>query len=216
VYKRQAPRPTGPPPVDLADNRPGQALRAKIDDISPSFWHRLLARLLGRRTEADSWRAGLVGERKAGDELDRLTARGWHVVHSIPLPRDVDIDHLLIGPGGVYSVNTKRHPGARIWVGDHAARVRGQSYPYPVKSRREAARAAAALTRACGFPVDVRPVLLFVDAANVTVVPTLSDVTVVRHHREVAAFKRLDGVLTAPAAARVHAAARDPRTWERA
>ncbi len=27
-----------------------------------------------------------------------------------------DIDHLVIGKGGVYPVNTKRHPGGKVWV----------------------------------------------------------------------------------------------------
>ncbi|MFF6784538.1 nuclease-related domain-containing protein [Streptomyces sp. NPDC012510] len=33
-----------------------------------------------------------------------MRRHGWWVLHSIPLPRNVDLDHLLIGPGGVFSV----------------------------------------------------------------------------------------------------------------
>jgi hypothetical protein len=57
--------------------------------------------LLGRHSEAYGWRKGLAGERKVGAELERLVRKDWRVLHSIPLPRDVDIDHLLIGTGGV-------------------------------------------------------------------------------------------------------------------
>ena len=44
-----------------------------------------------------------------GAELNRLGRHGWRVLHSIRLANRVDIDHLPIGPGGVFSINTKHH-----------------------------------------------------------------------------------------------------------
>ncbi|ARQ69899.1 nuclease-related domain-containing protein [Streptomyces marincola] len=203
------------PGDDLAANRPGEALLAKLAELRPSFWRYLLTKLLGRASEADSWRKGLRGEQKAGAELERLTGRGWRVLHSIPLPRDVDIDHLLIGPGGVFSINTKHHSGAHIWVGDDSVKIADRSYPYVRKSRAEARRASAALTRACGFPVEVSPVLAFVDARKVVVVPSLHDVRVVGH-REIATMKTLTGVWSAASVENIYMMARDRRTWSRA
>lgn len=58
-----------------------------------------------------------------GAELDRLARRGWRVLHSIPLANNVDVDHLLIGPGGVFSINTKYHHNKVVWVGDDAVKV---------------------------------------------------------------------------------------------
>jgi hypothetical protein len=60
--------------------------------------------------------------------------------------------------------------------------------------------------------VDVGPVLAFVDAAELTVVPSLREVRVVQH-REVAAFKRLKGVWTPADVERIYALARDRRIW---
>jgi hypothetical protein len=197
---------------DLAGNRPGEVLRERVEEVSPGFWGWLVARLFGQRLEADGWRTGLAGERKAGEQLERLTFRGWRVLHSIPLPRDVDIDHLLIGPGGVFCVNTKCHPMARVWVGDDSAKIGGQSYPYVRKSRAEAKRATRALTRACGFSVDVQPVLFFVETAKVTVVPSLHDVRVVTD-REVRSLGRLKGTLASAEVDAIYAAARNARTW---
>ncbi|UED85455.1 nuclease-related domain-containing protein [Streptomyces profundus] len=206
----------GPRPGDdLAGNRPGEALLAKLAELRPSFWRYLLTRLLGRASEADSWRKGLRGEQRAGAELERLAASGWRVLHSIPLPREVDIDHLLIGPGGVFSFNTKHHSGAHIWVGDDSVKIADRSYPYVRKSRAEARRASAALTRACGFPVEVSPVLAFVDARKVVVVPSLHDVRVVRH-REIASMRSLTGVWSAAGVESIYTTARDRRTWNRA
>ncbi|MCE0446144.1 NERD domain-containing protein [Streptomyces tricolor] len=45
-----------------------------------------------------------------GRELERLASYGWHVLHGVPKSNGGDIDHLLIGPGGVFSLNTKTHP----------------------------------------------------------------------------------------------------------
>lgn len=200
------------PGDDLARHRPGEALRAKVDEMTPGFWRRLLDRLLGRRSEAESWRKGLVGERRMGAELERLTGEGWRVLHSVPLPRDVDIDHLLIGPGGVFCVNTKYHRGARVWVGDEAVRIGGRSYPYVRKSRAEARRASAALTRACGFAVGVRPVLAFVDTGSLSAVPSLRDVYVIQA-QEAAWFRQFAAVWTGVDVEAIYAAARRRDTW---
>ncbi|MCZ0989133.1 nuclease-related domain-containing protein [Streptomyces diastatochromogenes] len=53
-----------------------------------------------------------------GAELDRLRPQGWRVLHSVPLPREVDLDHLLIGPGGLLQVwvtGSITRPGGPVW-----------------------------------------------------------------------------------------------------
>ncbi|MFC5251258.1 nuclease-related domain-containing protein [Streptomyces nigrescens] len=198
---------------DLALNPPGEALRQKLREVSPSRFAWIVARLLRRKTEADSWRKGLEGERLIGRELARLARAGWQVLHSIPLPREVDIDHLLIGPGGVFCINTKHHRDASIWVGDDVVKVNhGQARPYVRKARHEALRAGRAISRRCGFAVEVQPALVFVGAKQVDVVPTLQDVRVIRG-REVAALGPLRGALKPEEVELIYTAARDRRTW---
>ncbi|MDF3140854.1 MULTISPECIES: nuclease-related domain-containing protein [unclassified Streptomyces] len=199
---------------DLAGNRPGDALQMKVDELTPGFWRWALARLSGRSLEVDSWRTGLAGERRVGAELERLVRQGWRVLHSIPLASDVDIDHLLIGPGGAFCFNTKCHRGARVWVGDDSVRIGGQSYPYVRKSRAESRRASAALTRACGFAVEVQPVLAFVAVAELIVVPTLRDVRVLRE-QDITVFKHLKAEWASGKAELVYQAARSRQTWTR-
>jgi hypothetical protein len=206
-----------PPEFDLASNRPGEALRRKVDELSPNVLGRVLARLLRRRTEADPWRAGLLGERIVGKELGRLARHNWRILHSIPLPRlNADIDHLLIGPGGVFTINTKNHRGAKVWVGDDSARVNGgDPRPYVRKIRREAVRVNRVLSARCPFPVRVNALLVFVAPADLTRVPTLHDVRVMRD-RDLAALAPLIGVLTSAQIETVYAVARDRRSWETA
>ncbi|MGI3197663.1 nuclease-related domain-containing protein [Streptomyces sp. GLT-R25] len=166
-----------------------------------------------QKDDSDSWRKGLAGERIAGAKLDRLKRRGWHPLHSILLPSGADIDHLLIGPGGVFCLNTKHFRNARIWVGDAAVKVNGgQGRPYVRNSRHEGRRASAVLTRACGFTVDVAPVLIFVSAANIVVEPSLRDVKVIKDG-EISAFRRHERVLAPEEIDSVYAVARDRRTW---
>ncbi|WP_281278653.1 nuclease-related domain-containing protein [Streptomyces diacarni] len=122
------------------------------------------------------------------------------------------MDHVLIGPGGAFCFNTKCHRGARVWVGDNSVRIGGQSYPYVQKSRAEAQRASTALTRACGFPVEVQPVLAFVAVAAVQVVPSLRDVHVLQEP-DIAAFEHLRTDWRPGKIESVYAAARDRHTW---
>lgn len=201
-------------PDDLAGNPPGLAIHTKIAELTPGFWRALANRLLRRpRPETESWRKGLAGEQLVAAELEPLTTRSWRVLHSIPLPRDVDIDHLLIGPGGVFTLNTKNHRGARIWVGDRAATVNGQPYRYVNKSRNEAKRAAVALSDACGFPVAVAGVLVFVEADTLTVEPSLKDVYATHHDLIAEAFEGATGVWQPADVETIYAAARRGHTW---
>jgi hypothetical protein len=49
---------------------------------------------------------GDLGEQWTAQELRRLGRRGWRLVNHVALGAD-DIDHVLIGPGGAFAVETK-------------------------------------------------------------------------------------------------------------
>jgi len=55
-----------------------------------------------------SWqyRLGAKGEQVVGRELDRLIAQGYRVFHDMPFT-DWNIDHVVVGPRGVFAVETK-------------------------------------------------------------------------------------------------------------
>jgi hypothetical protein len=91
----------------------------------------LLARAFDVKTDERAWR---VGAEAVGGKLDQLTKLGWHVLHVVPVDnRGSDIDHVLIGHGGVYTVNTKTHPGKSVWVDRHAIKFDGHSVPCPLR-----------------------------------------------------------------------------------
>lgn len=55
---------------------------------------------------------GAEGEEHVGALLEALADDGWHVLHDVSLGRG-NIDHLLVGRGGILTVETKSHPGRR-------------------------------------------------------------------------------------------------------
>lgn len=176
----------------------------------------LVARVLGVKTDERNWRVGAEGEEKVGRRLGSLP-HAWHQLHSIPVgDNGSDIDHLVIGPGGVFSLNTKHHPGGAIWLTERGVRVNGQSMPYLHKSRFEAERASKLLTAACSIPVHVQPVIVFVDTAKLVIKGTPEDVAVTTC-RELRRFLTKQPTrLTQLAADHIYVMARSSVTWQSA
>ncbi|MEU3958858.1 nuclease-related domain-containing protein [Streptomyces buecherae] len=211
-----APLPPLSPSEDLAGNRPGARLLGMIAERGPSAGERLWAKVLRQPSEWDSWYTGLEGERRVGRELARLSAFGWRVLHGIEKSNGGDIDHLLIGPGGVFSINTKNHQGASVWIGDTMARVNGRKpEPYAAASKAEADYVRGVLGRYCDFPVPVEPALVFVGVTSLQRAATQFTVRVYQE-REVAALGPLSGKLTPEQVERVYAVARHRRVWLKA
>lgn len=66
---------------------------------------------------------GAKGEEHVGALLDGLAQRGWRVLHDASLGRG-DIDHVVIGPPGIFTVETKSHPGPIVVGRLHGALLR--------------------------------------------------------------------------------------------
>jgi hypothetical protein len=170
--------PTDPPHGDWRDlvrNEPGQALWNHLATVStPGFFE------ANARQERNAWRQGAYGEESLAAELWRIARPGqWRYLHSVPVgSRGADIDHVLIGPAGVFTINTKNHRGSNIWVGGNTFVVNGTRQPYIRNSRHEAVRAGRLLSQACGFPVAARGVIAVIDPRNFTIKEHPADVAV--------------------------------------
>lgn len=93
--------------------------------------------------------------KSVGARLEELRAEGWQVLHSVPIgTRGRHIDHVLIGPGGVFVVNSETDP-----------------HPHLRSSLLEADRATKFLSGALGWPVLVTPAVVFLTD---TVVPQVT------------------------------------------
>src|SRR5450830_1632054 len=153
---------------DLAERRAGAMAREQALALKHAAPVRtFVARLLGVHTDERAWRIGADGEEKVAARLANLAKKDprWTFVHAIPVGENgSDIDHLVVGPGGVFTLNAKHHPGARIWIRGNAFRVNGTQVPYVRNSRHEAERASRYLAAACGFPVAVAGIIVPVGA----------------------------------------------------
>jgi hypothetical protein len=131
-----------------------------------------LARLLGVRADD---RTRMTTER-SGWWLGRLP-EGWFVFHDVPVGhRGANIDHVVIGPAGVFTVNTKYLFG-EIVVYQRSITHEGVKTNYLSKATAEAGRAARLLTTAIGRSVQVRGVLAIL-ADEWTIVEEPPDVIV--------------------------------------
>jgi hypothetical protein len=85
--------------------------------------------LLRFRSSPDTaaWRRGAAGERRTARLLTPLERRGWAILHDLAIPgTQANIDHLVIGPGGVVVIDTKQYRGrlqidsyGLLWHGRH-------------------------------------------------------------------------------------------------
>jgi Nuclease-related domain len=74
-----------------------------------------------------AWRRGAKGERRTARLLAPLERHGWAVLHDLAIPGSAaNIDHLVIGPGGVLAIDTKQYRGrlqldsdGMLWHGRH-------------------------------------------------------------------------------------------------
>jgi hypothetical protein len=63
--------------------------------------------------QARTWQRGAHGERRTARLLDRLTRDGYVVFHDLAVPgkTGVNVDHLAIGPPGVFVIDSKQWTG---------------------------------------------------------------------------------------------------------
>jgi Nuclease-related domain len=63
--------------------------------------------------QVTAWRRGAAGERRTARLLDRLTRDGYVVFHDLALPGSpANVDHLVIGPTGVFVIDSKQWTGS--------------------------------------------------------------------------------------------------------
>jgi Nuclease-related domain len=157
----------------LADHVAGEAvIRELLKLQSGEPPQTRTGRILGRSPLAPAavpWYIGALGERAVGAMLDRL-GPDWIVLHSIPVgDGESDIDHLAIGPGGVFTIDTKKHAQKQVVVAGDTFMVAGQRQPYIRASGLEARRVTIALGSALPPGVEVIPVIAVLDSAGLTV-----------------------------------------------
>ena len=130
-----------------------------------------LARALGNsplHPDARSWYSGALGEIVVANALAQLGDE-WTVLHAVQVGSgSADIDHVILGPGGIFTINTRNHSGKKIWIGGSTFLVNGYKQEYMRNSAHEAERAARLLSNVTGRPVSVTPLIVVVNPLSIT------------------------------------------------
>jgi hypothetical protein len=168
------------------------------------------------RSEAELWDRGADGEDTVQALLEAgLPAdEGWRIERSVVVTsKGTDIDHIVVGPAGVFTINTKHHPGKRIWVSPAQFLVDGHTQDYLRNSIHEATRAEQRLGAACGYSVHVQSVIVVVGAASFDVVEQPVGPRVESADNVVAWLRSLPPVLSVEKAGSIATAVSNPDTW---
>ncbi len=126
------------------------------------------------RDASASWEKGAAGEQIVGNLLDKgLDPHRWMVLHDLQLtPEGANVDHLVIGPPGVFTINTKNHEGRHVWVAKRSVWVAGHPTDYLKKARWEAREVQRRLKAHISGDLWVTPVLaIFADKLTVRELP---------------------------------------------
>ena len=166
-------------PRAAADSMMQCCLRAQ----SKATQHGAYARFLGRNPLHPDARApyrAAVGESEVASILAALGPE-WAVFHvepdaPQPDPSEPDapvvitephIDHLIIGPPGIFAITSKNHTGHTVIATGDAIILDTRKTRYMAKSLYEASRASEFLQRATGAPVAATPLIVVVGVQKI-------------------------------------------------
>lgn len=119
------------------------------------------------RTRLRALAQGIEGEKAVGQFLERLRSKGYDVFHDI-VATGFNIDHVLIGPAGVFSIETKTwskpaRGDARIQFDGKRLLVNGlpPDRDPVVQAKAQATWLKNQLVESTGRRLDVHPIVLF-------------------------------------------------------
>jgi Nuclease-related domain len=164
---------------------------------------------------ARSWYLGALGEIVVAEKLVRL-GDGWRVINAVPVgAAGSDIDHVVVGPAGVFTINAKAHANKKVWAAGQALRINGFKQDYVRNSQHEAARASKLLTTAVGRPIVVTPLIVMVGISELNYGLRKPEVDVVTSRGIVRNLRRRRAVLTPDEVTEIADVASRRGTWHR-
>ncbi|CAA9458762.1 MAG: hypothetical protein AVDCRST_MAG25-448 [uncultured Rubrobacteraceae bacterium] len=111
------------------------------------------------RTAEQTWLRGGRAEERVGEELEGLRAHGFYIFHDVQLPSVGNVDHVVLGEGGFFAIETKSHAGHVTIRGGTLLR---NGRPFEKDFVKQAWSGCYGLREIVG--AEVAPLLLFTDA----------------------------------------------------
>ncbi|WP_374114871.1 nuclease-related domain-containing protein [Pseudarthrobacter sp. R1] len=191
--------------------------------------------LVGRILGVDPWRPSsqsryreAVGQVAVGRLLEQLSHE-WTVLHSVPIGAGSsdDVDHVVIGPGGVYTVRTRSYIGQAVcvsgqtmwatceatWVAGQPVIVSSEEQKHIGIARCEASKVALQLATDVSGQVPVTGIIVIVHAKSVTIQEGPSDVVVLTDRQLLGWLNARPRILAPQQLQQVSEVAVEPRTW---
>ena len=147
---------------DLALHEPGHA-------VLSAFHARLVLTggapvAAGMPDELTALAQSYVGELEVSSALDRLGSR-WRVLHSVPAgAAGSGVDHVLIGPAGIFTIMSRNHRGSGVNVAGDTVVASGRQQTWVPDARHGAQQAQEALSAHPDLAASVFPTIVVVGA----------------------------------------------------
>jgi hypothetical protein len=175
-----------------------------------------LARVFGAtplsRANRILYRSAVI-ELLVGDALDGL-GPAWDVLHAVPLGSGAfELDHVAIGPPGVFVVVVCNESGLDVIVDGHSMFIDGAQSDELRRATATSSVAADLLGVALGQKVDVRTLVVVVDPKKLVIRASVEGIDVVSAQNLVRWMTRLDRQLDGPGVAMISDVADRSSTW---
>jgi len=127
-------------------------------------------RMLRLDKQSRNLRLGLRGEQAVAEALQQVAPLGYRAFHDLPAGKDWNIDHVVVGPGGVFTLETKTRSKCKAPAGRKEGTVyyNGKALEFPWGDNTAAVPQAAGaakwladfVSQATGRKVEVQPLLI--------------------------------------------------------
>ena len=204
--------------TSLRGRVPGQAVINNIvvaqDSVPPRS---SAARFFGASPLASSTRGlyrAALGELAVGQMLNQLGTQ-WDILHAVPVDElSGQIDHLVIGPGGVFALFTENYPGQEIRVVGDTMTIAGRVVDDIPAVRRLADSAADRLSEAAGRSIRVEPVIVVIDSTRLLLRDQPEGIFIVDSRHLLRLLTGVDRTLAGSEVAYISDVADRPSTWQ--
>ncbi|MFO7689550.1 MAG: nuclease-related domain-containing protein [Cryobacterium sp.] len=146
-----------------------EVLFLEQDLVQPRSW---LGRVVGRSplgAHSEPWFQAAQGELAVARLLADLPWQ-WTVFHALPRTvLDRGVDHLLVGPAGIFAITTRTHVGQKVLVAHRVMLVGNVKKSYIRDAEFDALRLTRVLRDLTPLRASVRPVVVCVKTRSITV-----------------------------------------------
>nr|WP_276512171.1 nuclease-related domain-containing protein [Cryobacterium roopkundense] len=160
-----------------------------------------------------SWYHGAKGDMAVGAALAKLPP-DWTVFHSLPVGQvRAEIGHLVVGPGGVFTITMRNPRGKNVWVFKRLVVMQGRRVPYLRDAEFEAERVTRVLRKRMPQHGAVQPVIALVDPREVVIREKPAAVKVIDAKHLNSWLLRLPPLLNPRELMEIMTLVDDPVTW---